>query len=188
MPSEHPPRHRQNARHAHRHSEMSGNLLIGWRSIFRDFSECPLMDQTNYVDSDSAIASAGDYPSAVRASERTFLHTDDSSTEAAATSDSLIDAGMRGDLLALKVALVPLRDRLRRDRDAARHATRCARRNDSTSRLDQRAFRHVHVSSSTEITMDFSFVGIQGRREGAIGSYRAFGGSSRDRSRSAWLT
>ena len=30
-----------------------------------------------------------------------------SSTEAAATSDSLIDAGMRGDLLALKVALVP---------------------------------------------------------------------------------
>jgi TENA/THI-4/PQQC family len=59
------------------------------------------------VDSDSAIASAGDYPSAVRASERAFLHTDDSSTEAAATSDSLIDAGMRGDLLALKVALVP---------------------------------------------------------------------------------
>jgi TENA/THI-4/PQQC family len=101
MPSEHPPRHRQNARHAHRHSEMSGNLLIGWRSIFRDFSECPLMVP------DSAIASAGDYPSAVRASQRAFLHTDDSSTEAAATSDSLIDAGMRGDLLALKVALVP---------------------------------------------------------------------------------
>jgi hypothetical protein len=86
---------------------MSGNLLIGRRSIFCDFSECPLMDQTNYVDSDSAIASAGDYPSAVRASERAFLHTDDSSTEAAATSESLIDAGMRGDLLALKVALVP---------------------------------------------------------------------------------
>jgi hypothetical protein len=86
---------------------MSGDLLIGWRSIFRDFSECPLMDQTNYVDSDSAIASAGDYPSAVRASERAFLHTDDSSTGAAATSDSLINAGMRGDLLAHKVALVP---------------------------------------------------------------------------------
>jgi hypothetical protein len=29
--------------------------------------------------------------------------------------------------------------------------------------LIQRAFRHVHVSSSTEITMEFSFVGIKGR-------------------------
>jgi len=31
--------------------------------------------------------------------------------------------------------------------------------------LIQRAFRHVHVSSSIEITMEFSFVGIQGGRE-----------------------
>ena len=182
MPSEHPSRHRQNARHAHRHSEMSGNLLIGWRSIFRDFSECPLMVP------DSAIASAGDYPSAVRASQRAFLHTDDSSTEAAATSDSLIDAGIARRSAGTQGSSCPLRDRLRRDRDAARHATRCARRNESTSRFDQRAFRHIHVSSSTEITMDFSFVGIRGRREEAIGSYRAFGGSSWNRSRSAWLT
>jgi hypothetical protein len=35
----------------------------------------------------------------------------------------VLDAGMRGDLLALKVALAPLRDRLRGDCDAARRAT-----------------------------------------------------------------
>ncbi len=46
--------------------------------------------------------------------------------------------------------------------------------------LIQRAFRHVHVSSSIEITMEFSFVGIQGRRERVIGSNRTVGGSSRE--------
>jgi hypothetical protein len=46
--------------------------------------------------------------------------------------------------------------------------------------LIQRAFRHVHVSSSTEITMEFSFVGIKGRRQRVIGSNRAVGGSSRE--------
>jgi hypothetical protein len=35
--------------------------------------------------------------------------------------------------------------------------------------LVQRAFPHVHVSSSTEITTGFSFVGIQRCREVAIG-------------------
>ena len=42
--------------------------------------------------------------------------------------------------------------------------------------LVQRAFRHVNVSRRTDITMEFSFVGIRGRREEAIGSYLAFGG------------
>jgi hypothetical protein len=46
--------------------------------------------------------------------------------------------------------------------------------------LVERAFRHVHVSSSTEITMEFSFVGMQRCREGAIGSNRSFGGSMRE--------
>jgi len=45
--------------------------------------------------------------------------------------------------------------------------------------LIQRAFRHVHVSSSIEITMEFSFVGIQGRRERVIGSIRMVGSSTR---------
>jgi hypothetical protein len=31
--------------------------------------------------------------------------------------------------------------------------------------LIQGAFRHVHVSSSTEITLEFSFVGIKGCRD-----------------------
>ena len=42
--------------------------------------------------------------------------------------------------------------------------------------LIQRAFRHVHVSTGIEITMEFSFVGIQGRREAWIGSNRTVGG------------
>jgi hypothetical protein len=46
--------------------------------------------------------------------------------------------------------------------------------------LIQRVFRHVHVSSSIEITMEFSFVGIQGRRERVIGSNRTVGGSIRE--------
>ena len=46
--------------------------------------------------------------------------------------------------------------------------------------LFQRAFRHVHVSSGIEIAIEFSFVGIQERREGVIGSNRTFGGSSRE--------
>ena len=33
--------------------------------------------------------------------------------------------------------------------------------------LDQHAFPHIHVSGSTEITMEFSLVGIQGCRDGA---------------------
>src|SRR3979409_1714939 len=41
-------------------------------------------------------------------------------------------------------------------------------------------FRHALVSSSIEITMEFSFVGIQGRRERVIGSNRTVGGSSRE--------
>src|SRR6202011_3780830 len=41
----------------------------------------------------------------------------------------------------------------------------------------QRGFRHVHDSSRIEITMEFSFVGIQGRRERVIGSNRTVGGS-----------
>jgi hypothetical protein len=36
--------------------------------------------------------------------------------------------------------------------------------------LFQSEFRHVHVSSSIEITMEFPFVGLQGCRDGAIGS------------------
>ena len=43
--------------------------------------------------------------------------------------------------------------------------------------LIQRVFRHVHDSSRMEITMEFSFVGIQGRRERVIGSNRTVGGS-----------
>jgi hypothetical protein len=46
--------------------------------------------------------------------------------------------------------------------------------------LVQRSFRHVHVSSGIEIAIEFSFVGIEGCREGAIGSHRTFGGSSRE--------
>jgi TENA/THI-4/PQQC family len=50
----------------------------------------------------------------------------------------VLDTGMRGDLLALNVALAPLRDQLRRDRDAARLTARCARCNKPVSRLDRR--------------------------------------------------
>jgi hypothetical protein len=39
--------------------------------------------------------------------------------------------------------------------------------------LIQRVFRHVHASSSIEITMEFSLVGIQGRRERVIGPNRS---------------
>jgi hypothetical protein len=46
--------------------------------------------------------------------------------------------------------------------------------------LVQRSCRHVHVSSGIEIAIEFSFVGIEGCREGAIGSHRTFGGSSRE--------
>jgi hypothetical protein len=46
--------------------------------------------------------------------------------------------------------------------------------------LVQSVFRHVLVSSSIEIAIEFSFVGIQGRRERAIGSNRTAGGSSRE--------
>jgi hypothetical protein len=42
-------------RRASRHSEMSVNLLIGWRSNFRDFSERVLMNNANHLDFDSAI-------------------------------------------------------------------------------------------------------------------------------------
>jgi hypothetical protein len=47
--------------------------------------------------------------------------------------------------------------------------------------LVQSVFRHVLVSSSIEIAIEFSFVGIQGRRERAIGSNRTVGGSIRER-------
>jgi hypothetical protein len=46
--------------------------------------------------------------------------------------------------------------------------------------LIQRAFRHLHVSSSTEITTEFSFVGMQGSRERVIGLNHTVEGS-RDR-------
>jgi hypothetical protein len=45
--------------------------------------------------------------------------------------------------------------------------------------LVQSVFRHVLVSSGTEITMEFSFVGIQRGREGVVGSNRTVGGSGR---------
>jgi hypothetical protein len=38
--------------------------------------------------------------------------------------------------------------------------------------LTQRVFRHVHVSSSIEIPIEFSFVGTQGGRERVVGSNR----------------
>jgi hypothetical protein len=38
-----------------RHSEMSANLLIGWRSNFSDFSERALINNGNHLDFDSAI-------------------------------------------------------------------------------------------------------------------------------------
>ncbi|MET4386663.1 thiaminase [Bradyrhizobium sp. F1.4.3] len=55
----------------------------------------------------------------------------------------VLDAGMRGDLLALKVALGPLRDRVRGDRHAARLATRCGRCDELLSRLDRRVRRRA---------------------------------------------
>jgi hypothetical protein len=45
----------------------------------------------------------------------------------------------------------------------------------------QRLFRHVHLSSSIDITLEFSLVGTQSRRERVIGSNRTVGGSSRER-------
>src|SRR4051794_34799343 len=52
----------------------------------------------------------------------------------------VLDTGMRGDLLAQGGAC-PLHHRLRRDRNAARLATRCARCNKPLSRLDRRVCR-----------------------------------------------
>ena len=46
--------------------------------------------------------------------------------------------------------------------------------------LIQRAFRHVHVSSSNKITMEFSSVGMQERRERVIESNCTVGGSRRE--------
>ena len=46
-------------------------------------------------------------------------------------------------------------------------------------KIFQRLFRHVHVSSNIEITVEFSLVGIPGRRERVIGSNRTVGGLSR---------
>jgi hypothetical protein len=48
-----------------RHSEMPANLLIEWRSNSRDFSECALINNANYVDFDSVV------PNIVRARLRT---------------------------------------------------------------------------------------------------------------------
>ena len=53
----------------------------------------------------------------------------------------VLDTGMRGDLLALQGGPCPLRDRLRRNRGAARRAPRRSRRNEPVSRLDRRVFR-----------------------------------------------
>ena len=65
------------------------------------------------------------------------------SAEMLAYTRYVLDAGMRGDLLALKVALAPVRDWVRRDRRAARRATRCARRDEPLSRLDRRVCRRA---------------------------------------------
>ncbi len=46
--------------------------------------------------------------------------------------------------------------------------------------LVQSVFRHVLVSNSTEIISEFSFVGIERRRERAVGSNRTVGGSLRE--------
>jgi hypothetical protein len=47
--------------------------------------------------------------------------------------------------------------------------------------LVQSLFRHVLVSSSIKIVIEFSLVGIQGRRERVIGSNYTVGGSSQER-------
>src|SRR6267143_1970390 len=46
--------------------------------------------------------------------------------------------------------------------------------------LVQSLFRHVLVSSSIKIVIEFSLVGILGRRERVIGSNHTVGGSSRE--------
>ncbi len=56
----------------------------------------------------------------------------------------VLDAGMRGDLLALKVALAPCV--IGRDRDAARLATRCARNGAPYQEVAAKARAHLEVS------------------------------------------
>jgi hypothetical protein len=48
----------ETARSASRHSEMSANLLNGWTSNFRTFSECALINNANHLDFDSATSSS----------------------------------------------------------------------------------------------------------------------------------
>ncbi len=55
----------------------------------------------------------------------------------------VLDAGMRGDLLGAQGGAGALRDRLCRDRDAARRAARRARGNQSVQRLDRRICRRA---------------------------------------------